>query len=102
MTDNELTHAAATEVMGWHKGYGSTPNDAPIWLDTDNKYVGFYIDCKSPYATGWKKKIKRLMWTPLTDMNHLWMVVEKVVAMEVKFYLCFWQGQDHKFYQYCD
>src|SRR5574343_1260227 len=78
MTDTELIHAVATEVMGWHKGYGSTPADAPIWLDADGKYAGFYVLCKSPYTTNWKAWIRELMWTPLTDMNHLWMVVERM------------------------
>src|SRR5574343_140195 len=82
MTDTELIHAVATEVMGWHKGYGSTPADAPIWLDADGKYAGFYVLCKSPYTTNWKAWIRELMWTPLTDMNHLWMVVERMRELE--------------------
>lgn len=76
MNDEELITAVAEKVMGWHKGYGSNPGTPPIWLTDKNMITGFYVECKSVYITGWKKKIKRIMWNPITDISHAWMVVE--------------------------
>jgi len=64
MTDDELVRAVAIEVMGWKY---EDPED-PYWVDKYGEYVmGAGVDYTEDGD-----------FTPLTNLNHAWMVVEKM------------------------
>lgn len=64
MDDKELIETVAVKVMGWH-----ADDEKFCWLDVTGRRTAYRLEA----GKSWK-----IYWSPLTDMNHAWMVVERM------------------------